>query len=63
MSPITISAILTLVEQLFRDVPSAVIEVKKLLEKPNPTPADWIELRERITVPYETRVPHTKLPK
>ena len=63
MTGLTVSAILTLLRELLLAIPSATVEIKKILEKDNPTSEDWIELKNRISISYEERVPHTKLPK
>lgn len=62
MTPETINLALLGVEFLIKEVPAVEAEIKVLLAKPNPTPADWQALRGRVVAKsYEQLVTNSGL--
>ena len=61
MNPATIALIIGLVEEAIKLEPAIAAELQSLFNKPQPTPADWMALRERIkTQSFESLAPDAK---
>jgi hypothetical protein len=61
MNPATIALIIGLVEEAIKLEPAIAAELQSLFNKPQPTPEDWLALRERImTQSFESLAPDAK---
>lgn len=64
MDPLTIGAILTLIEQAIAAEPAIAADFKALFASGNPTPADFAALRATVAAEsYGSFVPASALPK
>ncbi len=64
MTPAALQLALFILQEAIRLEPSIAAEVSALLQKPNPTAADWEALRTRITLKtYWDDVPASALPR
>jgi hypothetical protein len=62
MNPATIAIIVSLVEQAIKDAPHLIADFKAIFNKVDPTPADWMALRERVlATSFESLAPNTPL--
>jgi hypothetical protein len=48
MNPATLALIIGLVEEAIKYEPAIAAEIQSIFSKPNPTPADWLALREKV---------------
>lgn len=63
MNPALIALIIQLVETAVQLEPSIATELQTLFNNPNPTPADWEALRQKVlSKSYSTYVPASALP-
>ena len=64
MPPQTIALIVGLVEETVKVAPQFYADLKEIFAKPEPTPADWQALREKILAQgYFDYVPASDLPR
>jgi len=62
MSPATIALIISLVQEAIKDAPHLIADFKAIFSKADPTPADWMALRERVlATSFESLAPNTPL--
>lgn len=62
MSPATLALILSLIEEAVKEAPAVVTELQSIFSNPNPTPADWENLRATVLAKtYKDYVPATQL--
>ena len=62
MNAAAIQLALFIIEEGIKLEPSIAAEIKALLNKADPTAADWADLRAKVLVTYESYVPATALP-
>jgi hypothetical protein len=63
MNSTLIALILQLVEEAIKDTPQIVADLQNLFATANPTPADWLALREKVLAKsYADYVPASALP-
>lgn len=63
MTPEEINLAIMGVEFLIKEVPEVSAEIKNLLSKPSPTPADWSAMRARVVAnTYAKLVPNSAIP-
>lgn len=61
MNPATITLIIALVQEAIKAEPAIAEMLKNIFNKPNPTPADWLELKARVLgTPFEALAPDAK---
>jgi hypothetical protein len=64
MPPAATSLALFIIEEAIKEEPAIAAAIQNLLEKPDPGPEDWAELRARVlTKSYADYVPQSALPK
>lgn len=64
MNPVIAQAIITAFAELLRAAPQLVVDVQNILDKAEPTAADWDELKARISSKsYFDYVPQSDLPR
>jgi len=62
MSPAMLALIISLVEEAIKQAPSIRAEFNAITAKPDPTPADWLALKERVLAQsFESLAPDAKL--
>jgi hypothetical protein len=62
MTPAMLALIIGLVEEAIKLYPSIADEIKAITSKPDPTPADWLALKERVlALDFSTLAPDVKL--
>lgn len=62
MTPETIALVIGLVEEVIKLEPAIAAEIQNLMNKPQPTPADWLALREKVKAQsFESLAPDAKL--
>ena len=49
MNPATLALVFSLVEEAVKEFPAIQAELSSIFSKPNPTPADWQALRDKVT--------------
>jgi hypothetical protein len=63
MSPAMISLIISLVEEAVKLCPEIIADLQTIFGNPNPTPADWEALRQKVlSISYAGYVPASALP-
>lgn len=63
MTPATIALIISLVEEAVKITPGIVADLQELFSDPNPTPAKWEALRQKVkSKSYADYVPASALP-
>lgn len=63
MNPAIIALIISLVEEAVKITPGIVADLQEIFAKPNPAPADWETLRQKVlSKRYADYVPASALP-
>ena len=62
MTPAMITLVISLVEEAIKAYPTLSADLSSIFSKPNPTPADWLALREKVlAMKFEEIAPDAKL--
>ena len=63
MSPALIAVIVQLIQVAIEEAPQLIADLQAIFSNPNPTPADWEALRQKVlSVSYSDYVPASALP-
>ena len=61
MSPATLAIVLALIQEGIKEYPAIRQALADLLTKSDPTPADWLALRDKVLAQsFESLAPHAK---